>query len=576
MKTAFYSRLAILGLGIWGMTLPLHAQQGEITKITFSKDGKTIEQSNQVDAQTIEQFKKTSNTRQAPPPMPPTPPTPPQLDKTALKAEIMREVSDVLQIENGVVELNISDLDELIEGNIDLDIEFDDDFFESLDKDDLKALKKSLGEDLTIARTTNGIRIYNGKDHKTTPKPYLGLYHTKGKLSGIIRNTPADKAGLKTGDVLLEIDGARINSTHLTTAIRAHKPGQTVDLKYIRDGKPGEIRFTFERHPEGAAEMPYMGIYSTKHYISRIVKDGPAARQGLQAGDELVQIGNMTLGGESLSKVLNRYEVGDEISIKLRRNGKVLTKRLVLGARDQYTSFRTSESISDCIVDCATTPFLGIEYNPNGAADISRIIEATAAEQGALQAGDRILSINTFKIFDATDLHDAIFAHKPGDAVQITYHRQGQTQTAQIIMGSMESHPTQNCCTEEDSLLKTQENIETVKDTIKTPQENIENIPPVVEQVTTPLIHTEEVPYVELEAFPNPTNDILQVQYIGTEMPLTVEIFDPMGRRLYEEHIAHFQGAYNTPIDLSSFAAGMYILRMQQGAQQISRQIIKK
>jgi putative serine protease PepD len=55
--------------------------------------------------------------------------------------------------------------------------------------------------------------------------------------------TPAEKAGLRKGDRIVAIDGTRVaDGISLIVAIRAHRPGETVDLTVIRDGR----RRTFE------------------------------------------------------------------------------------------------------------------------------------------------------------------------------------------------------------------------------------------------------------------------------------------------------------------------------------------
>jgi putative serine protease PepD len=48
----------------------------------------------------------------------------------------------------------------------------------------------------------------------------------------------ADKAGLKNGDVITKVDGQLIDgSESLVATIRGHRPGENVELTYVRDGK---------------------------------------------------------------------------------------------------------------------------------------------------------------------------------------------------------------------------------------------------------------------------------------------------------------------------------------------------
>jgi hypothetical protein len=59
------------------------------------------------------------------------------------------------------------------------------------------------------------------------------------KLSGVTPGSPADKAGVRAGDVIVgmgTLDVADLQG--LTDALRAHKPGDTIPLRLIRDGKP--------------------------------------------------------------------------------------------------------------------------------------------------------------------------------------------------------------------------------------------------------------------------------------------------------------------------------------------------
>lgn len=57
-------------------------------------------------------------------------------------------------------------------------------------------------------------------------------------IRGVQPNMPADKAGLKPGDIITTIDGRPIkDGDDLVNDISARKPGSTVQLGYIRDGK---------------------------------------------------------------------------------------------------------------------------------------------------------------------------------------------------------------------------------------------------------------------------------------------------------------------------------------------------
>ncbi len=71
----------------------------------------------------------------------------------------------------------------------------------------------------------------------------LGMDRPEGVLvSDIYKGSPADQAGLKTGDVILSLDGQPINDTSaLRYRINLMQLNQTVAIKALRAGKPIEV-----------------------------------------------------------------------------------------------------------------------------------------------------------------------------------------------------------------------------------------------------------------------------------------------------------------------------------------------
>jgi serine protease Do len=71
----------------------------------------------------------------------------------------------------------------------------------------------------------------------------FGLPKPQGALiSGVEPGSPAEKAGLKTGDVVMGVNGKDINQlAELSGAIAATKPGNTARLQIWRDGKKRDV-----------------------------------------------------------------------------------------------------------------------------------------------------------------------------------------------------------------------------------------------------------------------------------------------------------------------------------------------
>ena len=75
------------------------------------------------------------------------------------------------------------------------------------------------------------------------------LYASGGNYSAVVSGSPADKAGLKTKDIITAVNGVKIGASgSLATLIGEYKPGDTVQLTVLRDGKELGINVTLEAY----------------------------------------------------------------------------------------------------------------------------------------------------------------------------------------------------------------------------------------------------------------------------------------------------------------------------------------
>jgi serine protease DegQ len=69
-------------------------------------------------------------------------------------------------------------------------------------------------------------------------------------ITGVLQGGPADKAGVKPGDILLNIDGHVVdNGSEMLNLIAALKPGSRVNLKLERNGRKLTARALIARRP---------------------------------------------------------------------------------------------------------------------------------------------------------------------------------------------------------------------------------------------------------------------------------------------------------------------------------------
>lgn len=144
----------------------------------------------------------------------------------------------------------------------------------------------------------------------------FGLKEERGALVGrVIEGEPAEKAGIKKGDVILEVEGHKIKDTKdLLNTVARLQPGQKVKVKVWRDGKeltltvelgerPAEGEISSEPVPSKEDRIGLtvqeitpeiaerMGLEKAEGVLISNVKPGsPAAKAGLQKGDVIHEI----------------------------------------------------------------------------------------------------------------------------------------------------------------------------------------------------------------------------------------------------------------------------------------------
>jgi membrane-associated protease RseP (regulator of RpoE activity) len=79
-------------------------------------------------------------------------------------------------------------------------------------------------------------------------------------VNSIESNSPADKAGLKAGDVIITVAGSKIDAAHsLASLLQTHKPGDKIDLGVTRSGQSMTISVTLGAAPQNS-NTAYLGI----------------------------------------------------------------------------------------------------------------------------------------------------------------------------------------------------------------------------------------------------------------------------------------------------------------------------
>ena len=65
------------------------------------------------------------------------------------------------------------------------------------------------------------------------------------KLSGVTKGSPADTAGIRAGDIIVGLGTHDVADLQgMTDALRAHKPGDVVDVQVLRGGERVTLKVT--------------------------------------------------------------------------------------------------------------------------------------------------------------------------------------------------------------------------------------------------------------------------------------------------------------------------------------------
>ncbi len=88
----------------------------------------------------------------------------------------------------------------------------------------------------------------------------------------VVPSAPADRAGLKSGDIILEIDGVSIsNWREVVTAMQANEAGERMDFVVERDGETKEL--SFEPYPKEVIESQGYAMVLTQFGISPVYEN---------------------------------------------------------------------------------------------------------------------------------------------------------------------------------------------------------------------------------------------------------------------------------------------------------------
>jgi serine protease Do len=216
----------------------------------------------------------------------------------------------------------------------------------------VKSVMEDLIEDGRVSRGYLGIEV--GGEVDRTMARALEMDSPRGFIIGNVeQGGPADEAGLKSGDVVVELNGEPVRDFYdFRIAIASSSPGTEVDLGIFRDGEEMSITVELgELNPDDIASVdPEVEEELTETLgfevsdltdnirqqlrleddvngvvVAGIQQSSPAFRQGIRQGDVILQVGNEVIENENqFYTLMNNYlEAGeDALLMRIYRQGR--------------------------------------------------------------------------------------------------------------------------------------------------------------------------------------------------------------------------------------------------------------
>lgn len=184
----------------------------------------------------------------------------------------------------------------------------------------------------------------------------------------VVKESPAESAGLKEGDVITAFAGKDIeDASDLTRAVQKNVPGTKTTVTVLRDGSKKELsvtlgapklseRFAVTTPMPPAAPMPqrqmfrvftnrgtlgmqvmtlneqlgaYFGAPDQEGVlVTSVEKDSPAEKAGFKAGDVIIRVGKKSIDEvDEIHRAMRKAKEGDKVDVEVLRKGdrKVLT-----------------------------------------------------------------------------------------------------------------------------------------------------------------------------------------------------------------------------------------------------------
>ncbi len=423
----------------------------------------------------------------------------------------------------------------------------------------------------------------------------------------VVKESAAAKAGLKTNDIILFLNGKQVNYwKDVTKLIRKGKPGDAMEIRYTRNGVEAVTVATL-----GTRNTINIGITTEKHGFLGvqpgeseeggpgtavdIVKNAAAEKAGLKNGDRINKLNDINIEDwEDISDFMAETKPGDKIAVVYTRNNKQATTEAIIGTQNDWdwdnwntknwnwNGFDVNNKEKEACLGVYTATYATDDAT---GAQIDNFTDESAAQEAGLTEGDVIIAINDKKVKSHDDLWNEIATYKAGEKVTVNYIRGDSNIRAEATLKACRDNANKIILNEtneegdnqsrefmlwnwgpnEQNRMRERHVI-----TIHKGEGDQEKAATAPNNVATDRSLSLE----SFQAYPNPTQGQVTIAFRAPAVPTVVSLFDLAGRQLFREELNAFNGDYVQQFDLSEYAKGNILIQVLQGNKIFTEQIM--
>ncbi len=179
--------------------------------------------------------------------------------------------------------------------------------------------------------------------------PKVPSGHEGALVAGVQPDSPASRAGIQPGDVIVGIDGQKVGTPReLAVDVAGIKPGATADVAILRDGTQKTIKVDVAKMAgtqtasaeQGGEQQPSLGLslapltpdlrsqlslspHASGAAIADVQSGSAADQAGLQQGDVIVGVGSHAVNSpdEAVNAIRDAEKGSSSVALRVLRNG---------------------------------------------------------------------------------------------------------------------------------------------------------------------------------------------------------------------------------------------------------------